>query len=412
MIVNHKSIVIVLLSFLAVIMHGSVYWAMYAQNSYMYLGAIFIICLLLAQLYFGGIHRWYFAYVISMGLCYILSALFNGIGFSSGLNIQTVLVYAINILVIAVGIDIDLAKFTRMYVRVIVIFAFISLIFYFLTSILGKNTISSMFQFYTWGRGHYVNLFYTMTVDGNRNYGIFYEPGVYQIVLLSALYLLIYAKEIFALEKWYTFSIVTLVITLLTTGSTTGYLGILFIILGLLFQYRKGTIERRITFLFFIFTLYVFIDYVIHDEASFINTYVINKFYEMEDNGYMSSGGSRLFMFDLAVHAVKESPFFGLGELYLRNAISELYFNDFGTGNALCAMIASKGLITTVVVIGPLLVMAYRRRRSFLQYIVFLAIYVNTVIAQSANSIICCSFFLIAYIDFKRLEQGEIGIED
>lgn len=78
-----------------------------------------------------------------------------------------------------------------------------------------------------------------------RNNGIFSEPGRYQIVLNTAIYFLLMFPKLFSenMAKVYKY-LVVLIITLLTTGSTNGYMGLGIVLLMFLLANKQRSKVR------------------------------------------------------------------------------------------------------------------------------------------------------------------------
>ena len=393
-----------ILVLLMIVMHGAVYWSVNFQESYVALFSIALFVLIMASWYRVGIPKWFMVYCVATAACYFWSALTNGIGLSTGLNIKTALILDVNILTALVAYKMDKKRALKLYVLIVTVLAGISLAFYLTTLIIGKDAIARFFTYYSWGRGHYVNPLYSFTKD-NRNYGIFYEPGVYQIVLNTALYLLLFARDQFTLSRRvYNLALVILIVTVFTSGSTTGYLNLAFILIGVLLMKGKSKIQKRVALICGMFIVVAAFDYIINGDNSLVNIYILDKIFETRITSsvinYNTSGGARLYIVELALEALKSNPFFGLGANYVSEAVNAKFSLGFGTGNGFCSMIASKGLVTTIITIVPFLYMAYKNLNSGLQYSVFLLIYFNTVFAQSSFAIMCCSFALLCMIDF------------
>ncbi|MCD8235241.1 MAG: O-antigen ligase family protein [Prevotellaceae bacterium] len=412
MLVDTEKASVGVLAFLMVILTGAVYWSAYGFESYAALLAVFGFTVLVCCAFLKGIPRWYLIYVIVTAACYFISAFMNGIGLSEGLNIKTAFQIDIYLLIVLTAYAIDKRRTINYFVNIVVFVSAISLVFYTIQTVLGRESVSSLFSYLNWGRGHYVNLLYTYAANDTRNYSIFYEPGVFQIVTTASLYLLIFAKQYFNMgSKRYGISVVVLIASVLTCGSTTGYLNMLILLIGVLFLRRKSKTQTRLIWLFAAVVIFLVYDYMVNGDASVINTYVIEKMFDISSDSsdvyYQSSGGARYFMFNMAITALKENPFFGIGNTRVSAAIGETFFSGFGTGNGLCAMIASKGLITTIATISPIIYMAYRNRGSAVQFWTFILIYFNTVVAQSTNSLMCCAFVLLAITEYEETAETE-----
>lgn len=145
----------------------------------------------------------------------------------------------------------------------------------------GGNVVRASYM--AWGK-----LFFSMR-DGemSRNLGIFTEPGNYQIVLNSALFLLMFLPELYTFSpKQLKRRFFAIVVALLTCQSTSGYL-IFFIFCITFFVSRKqyenmSGVRRIITLLVFLALGALVVDYNIRENDSLLNTAVLSKLF---DNG-------------------------------------------------------------------------------------------------------------------------------
>lgn len=78
-----------------------------------------------------------------------------------------------------------------------------------------------------------------------RNRGPFWEPGVFQVYINMALMMLLYTNK---KAEWQKLKIAILVVALLSTFSTTGYVVFLIIMIGSLFLGKENAIDGRIIF--------------------------------------------------------------------------------------------------------------------------------------------------------------------
>lgn len=402
---NIRVILHYVLIYIFVIMHGAVVWAGIIGNDYIALAAVLVIFAFCMCLFNIGFPKKLLVYAICLFTCYFLSAMLNDIGLSSGLNIKTALIIVINILAAYVIYRIDCQKVLQRFVNVIAFFAGASLIFYSTSILLGKAAlVGPLFPQVDWGRGHIGWLLYSYTLKDMRNYGIFYEPGVYEVLLVSAIYFMIFYKSRFSYSKRKYNSILSvLIITLVTTGSTTGYISGMILLCGLLFSGEQKKEHKKIGILLILFIIFFFVDYWNNGDISLVSTYVLGKIEEMQLGGGTynadSSGGARIFIVTQALEALKKNPFFGLGAHYLETRIANQFWDGFGTGNVLFGTIATKGLVTVIATLYPLLKSGYVNRTSILQYIIFVLLFVNTTIAQSQLVYGCFALMVLIRID-------------
>lgn len=399
-----------------IVIHGAVYWSAYAGESYIALGVVYGIVVVILIRYKLGISKFYMHYLIATIFIFLLSAISNGTGLSRGLNIKTVFIINLNLLIVFVAYNIGRRTAIKYYINIVIFFAVISLVLYLTQNLFGRDIISRMFTYIQWGRGHYVNPLYTYATTDFRNYGIFYEPGVYQILLIASLYFLILTNNCCGYTEFKRMIyILILVATILTTGSTTGYINLGFILIGILLGKRRNKAESRIASVLAATVIVVIIEYFVNGDSSLIQTFLLDKLFAMKGSGrtlyFSSSGGARLFMIDMAIQALKENPLFGIGASRVNFAIFETFGEGFGTGNGLFSMIATKGLIPTTVIIGPILYLSYKNKISWQAYLIFILIYFNTVISQSTYSIGSPSFILMAMYKTNKIYSKNINVK-
>ena len=132
-------------------------------------------------------------------------------------------------------------RFAHNYVRCTFILSFISLIFYLITLISPQifqsfATASYLSEYWT-EEQYYVNVFYSYLQNSIRNTSIFTEPGIYQIVVNSAIFILLFCKNQIALSDQSRVAYLTVfIITIITAQSVTGYIALIVIILFFVFE--------------------------------------------------------------------------------------------------------------------------------------------------------------------------------
>lgn len=164
-----------------------------------------------------------------------------------------------------------------------------------------------------------------------RNFGIFSEPGQYQLFLNVGLFL-----ELFVAEKLSIRHVIILLITLVTCNSTNGFIvTILLITAYFLNNYTKLDLNKRkkrksllvllgISFLLVV-TLY-------RNELLGLIEASVSKIINMKtDYSYsdLGTGLERKRAFDVALKALAQNPITGLGYKGLNNYIQQLNANGF-----------------------------------------------------------------------------------
>ncbi len=230
---------------------------------------------------------------------------------------------ACKIAVTTVAIAVDTDNFLYRFVKVVTFFAMISLVFWVLC-LLGKNIPVSIFQSFDngnyrndWSSGFpvrinykgYGMLFYTF-IDfyEKRNVGIFTEPGVYQAVLCSAMYILVFwGKKLgfSATKKWR--YLIILIIAVISTQSTSGYMGLIAIFIGALFgtSNELKNDKKIILGIGLLGILALLIDYSIRGTDSFLNMAFLAKLFEDGTLNLASEGSTGKYRMATTIVAIQ-----------------------------------------------------------------------------------------------------------
>ena len=207
-----------------------------------------------------------------------MEIIFSGFGGVSS-AVYNIVQCAHTILIGVVAYKYDKENFATRYVKIVFILAIISLAFYVAclvdykyliqAGILTKTNLNRLTF-----TNFYCNVFYALRErEVYRNCGMFSEPGLYQIVLVGALYLLVFYSDQINLthKNW---MILVLVFTIITTGSGTGFIALGLILIGVLFLPNNNInkhARRVIGFTTAVIIILVFYDSLIHEDASFID---------------------------------------------------------------------------------------------------------------------------------------------
>lgn len=132
-------------------------------------------------------------------------------------------------------------KFAQNYVRCTFMLSCISLIFYLITLIspqIFQSLATSTYLSEYWTEDYYyVNIFYSYLQNSVRNTSIFTEPGIYQIVVNSAIFILLFCKnQITISDRSRATYLTVFIITIITAQSVTGYIALIVMLLFFLFE--------------------------------------------------------------------------------------------------------------------------------------------------------------------------------
>ena len=230
-----KEFINYLLVYLLLFLSGS--WRyMQASNKYLILGffAAFIAWLLFSDRRFSDRFLLYIIFFIGL---YLSLSLYTG----GGITLPSIAAAFMKMMIAYLILKTIGSKFSETYIKLVVFLAVISLFGYLsdrfnlfealVTKLPRGGDIST-------GNTGYEGIFYLFRFPWHitRNNSIFYEPGAYQAFLNAALFLIFFTKTTFERrEKWIYIAI--LVITLITTYSTTGFL--IFLAMFPLFLYKS-----------------------------------------------------------------------------------------------------------------------------------------------------------------------------
>lgn len=415
--IRKSAIIQYTLLYLLLIMHGAVIWAIKYSLNYLALILIGMIAVIVIYKYRIAVPQWLFLSAIVLGVLYVLSGLRAGESLSHGFNFRTLIQIYLNFLVAYAVISVDREKCMTRFIKMVLFFTVISLVGYAICNLGGVNILKSILPSYKYGmssRTYYGKYFFSILwgrfeEDGyTRNTGIYYEPGVHEIVLNSAIFILIYMKKFLQFkDKDITRMLTVFVIALVTTKSTTGYIGLAAIFAGAILSRNETKLRTRTLGFVVVFAGLVVTDYITNGTNSLLSVYLIQKLQGVRiSEGYnYTSGSARLILVRIALESLKENPFLGIGTSRVETAVENVFGATGGTGNALFGMIASKGLVVTLLLAYMLFRPMWRTRQSNVMFLVFVFMVLNVSFAQA--QIIYPSYVLIAIAGTLILQVEE-----
>lgn len=330
---------------------------------------------------------WFVLAVISFAIIFV--RLQNG-----GVGINAIINWSGLILLSYVAFKYDENNFVSRYVSIVAFIAVTSLLIFGICLVnqeLYKSITLLNAEYKDSGHIYYGMLLYVFrSQEVGRNNGIFNEPGLYQMVLNSALYFLIFCQGKLNFSRKNKNQILVLfIVTIITTQSTTGYIGLLFIIFSFLCE-KNSLYKKKVVQIAIVGAVTILLNYYIMGENSIIVTYVFNKITEISQSTtqHMTSGGARMASIYVAFEAIKSNPF-GCGYDVLESLKRSLgYVSTYtsystATGAFLISYIAIIGVIPALIIYGHFLYEGYKNRKSIISFIVVVFLFVNTTLAQS-----------------------------
>lgn len=337
---------------------------------------------------------------------------------SGGIGINMWILYAGQVLIVYLCCFFDKNNFVNRFVILTTIMAVVSVAFWIL-SLTNKNLLFELLRtetsYISGGRtiSYRGLLFYTYPThtDTIRNISFYSEPGRVQAMLHGALYCCLFMQGYLNLKKrTIKICILILIITVLTTQSTTGIIGLGILLMAFVIkqpdrfkQIVDSKLKKQILLLIFIVVAFLLQDYFRNGSQSIIGTILIQKLTDTDINVEASSGGARLRAISTALQNVVARPW-GSGTYSV-------------TGNT-----AAGGLFNYIAVLGVvpgcvfflwLLKPFIKNRNRAFDLIVFLAVYINIGMGQSYAYYPALLVIPIAItyckIDLDRTEQTPQG---
>ena len=203
----------------------------------------------------------------------------------------------------------DVNEFLSIYLNLMRVLVLISLAVYFLLVLFPSARNACPVTTYSYNLTEpvkYYELIVThmpLTSWGiERNYGVFWEPGVFQIYINLALLISLFYKKV----RLLVFDTIVFSIAIITTFSTTGYITILLVFICFLLN-KKVSISRRFAISGIAIIIFC---YILVGLSGEMEDYVFYKFVAQEDN---SSYVSRMYSILGNVNVALRNPIFGVG---------------------------------------------------------------------------------------------------
>ncbi len=159
-------------------------------------------------------------------------------------------------------------------------------------------------------------LYRFVTLHSDRNCGPFSEPGQYQCVLSSALYFIMFHPRLFEAKERIRY-IIVFFLALITTLSTSGYIGIVILVFCYLLHSLK-TIDKRMKYAIIITIIGTMLFMSMTKLGNeFMNTVVFHKIYANGQLDFsLNSGGARTISISSVLTTVYNHPITLIGVGY------------------------------------------------------------------------------------------------
>lgn len=274
-------------------------------------------------------------YLIAI-LLYISSSLVNGFA------LFRVIKYLLSLTAVIVLLNVyPLPMIKRAYLRCILFLSVVSLVMFPLM-LISPETFSGFRQGTSTWRVYYNLYLFVHCIGSDRNCGMFWEPGAFAPFILLAIAILILEKDKEIQRR--NLKMVVLLITLITTFSTTGYIALAICVTMILFDSKSSRLQK-VGILLLVVTVIAIGFYYFSDSIFNARGYTtFGKLYKIfENSNYLdansnNSSSVRLYSVIRPLEICLNHPFLGVGYVNLqqmtadstRGAITCTFSNWFG----------------------------------------------------------------------------------
>lgn len=262
----------------------------------------------------------------------------------NGFRINDLVIWLVNIsYTLVLQSCIGYRTYMRLYTKIMLAEAVISLISFVIGDLLAlplpllHYEVDSATGYYL---TPYFTLGWTLMPHFHRNAGMFNEPGSHQIFLNFALLFLMSDGSRMGLSvKKYRRAIVLLIVTVLSTLSTTGFICLGIVLLTVAFRKQAGSIARNIKIAALIGLIVLFI---IESITGVVETKIVGR-----DSGgsFYTRWNDTLSGFEIGL----DSPLAGQGAFSERKAEVLLEYNVQNISNGLAGFVMDTGYILTAL---------------------------------------------------------------
>lgn len=334
---------------------------------------------------------------------HLITGFLSGAGVSEGFNFTGWLEMIFVVMAVVLIYKLDNDAMTK-FLSMVYLFACISLVCYTLIIAGAGNILIGLFPTYRTGMGNVAGRFlYVFNLNSpERNSGIFTEPGIYQSILIMCIYVLLFMRDRISLtDKAVARYLIVLLVTLVTTKSAAGYIGLFAVVIGVLLKHK----ERRdfaIVGIMIIGFAYLLYNYYTQGSNSILEKYFFGKFAETQKRGLtLSSGGARLVAMQMGWKSAISHPF-GIGYLNWENQLFQIYGTKFGTGNALFTQLGTRGFIAFFISLYLAIEPALKRKKGWFEFTLYVFLFLYIATAQA--KILYPAIVLTAYLPRRDLQ--------
>lgn len=330
--------------------------------------------------------------LLLLGSTLLVRWLVGGVGLSAWLELSAC------VLIVQAAITFDSAKFLDRWVRTVLVFAVASVVVWaflqafpdMVEAVLGEKylmRVDGPWDWRTYRYGSGVFLYSWIDNHAARNTGLFTEPGKYQVVLNSALFILLFWREKLSIsgQRNYAAAVLVIIVSIVTCQSTTGYIGLVLILSSYLCVSPRAAQMRNarlaILGLTALLVIGLLIDYSVNTSSSVLHQQIVSKLFPAGLSLDLSSdtGSYRVGMIVVSVRSLLTHPFgVGYDQLFELSRVQ-------GEG-LVAASLVSFGAVYGLVPWLLVLFLLFYPPLKWLppaQAILFILLFINTTLAQT-----------------------------
>lgn len=397
---NYRNILNYLLIYFLIISQGSILYKQYQDLFYIATVLVFVVVYIIKEK--GKLKdRTYFLWVSAILFSMLMSFFVTG----GSLGIPSIVNAISRFLFVYIIYDYDRKNFCTYYIKIVAFLAEISL-FLFLIQTINPEVLKTILPQHVVGsQTYYGAIIYTMAVGHTtRNVGVFAEPGLYQIVLSTGLFMLLFMDEKINVndtkKKWY---IILLLITLITAQSTTGYISAIILIATFLFsrQTKKHSTIKRV--LIVAIGMFLVWDFSKGTEGLIYST-ILEKMFDVNTgalNLSQNTGSARLYSGIADLRITMKYPFGAGFDVYNRIWKSNLpvLINDDSSCMGITKSMATFGIPTTVLILFFYFYLMRKNGYSLMMKISYTMLFINISLGQP--SIIYAALMILLLVENK-----------
>jgi hypothetical protein len=302
------------------------------------------------------------------------------------------------------------SKFLDRFLKCVIVLATISLVFYSfaitdLYGMIAQGLVEKVEGLRISFTDYYCNLFYAMRFrEPYKNLGPFCEPGLFQIIIIAAIYILVFYANRTKLKHKKT-AIALLVLTIITTISALGYLSLIFVFTGAVFSNRHRVskeVKNLITIGIVMIVVAICIDVFKNGTDGFIFSILIDKVLGIGSTD-ITTGSVRLTSVMECLKLIVKNPI-GYGYTYVSNFLFANYSQAVGA--TLLRTAAMSGVLPIGLIVFYFVKKAYKNRISNIQFAVLVALYVSISLAQSRE--IYPAILVLMLIGSEKIKKRDL----